>query len=191
MNYDNDYIAEKLRKWEKYITTFSLPKWEQIPDFGLYMEQVLALLKDYIDYLPPELKEEQSFTSTAVNNYVRNKMIPEPVKKKYYRIHIAYLIMIYTLKQSMSLSLIQKIIPLGISEDEVRTLYVSYASHYRKAANYYVETVRDLSGNILKHDGASEYAVNDTSDLIIMSTVFSGLSRLLAEKLLLLDDKNE
>ena len=30
--------------------------WEMIPDLGLYMEQVISLLKDYLDYMPPELK---------------------------------------------------------------------------------------------------------------------------------------
>ena len=58
MSYDNRLTAGKLRRWEKYLQDYRLPKWEDIPDFGLYMEQVLALLRQYLDYLPPELKEE-------------------------------------------------------------------------------------------------------------------------------------
>ena len=90
MAYDNDLIAGKLRRWEKYLEHYRLPAWEQIPDFGLYMEQVVQLLKQYLSYLPPGLKQSQTITSAAINNYVRTKMLPEPRRKKYYRVHIAY-----------------------------------------------------------------------------------------------------
>ena len=43
MAYDNDLIAGKLRRWEKYLEHYRLPAWEEIPDFGLYMEQVVQL----------------------------------------------------------------------------------------------------------------------------------------------------
>ena len=81
MEYDKRLIAGKLRRWEKYLNNYRLPEWEAIPDFGLYMEQVLALLKEYLDYLPPELKEEQFLTAATINNYVRNKFMPMPCKK--------------------------------------------------------------------------------------------------------------
>ena len=82
VSYDNALIASKLRRWEKYLKEYSLPLWEDIPNFGLYMEQVLVLLKEYLDYLPPELKDEQLITAAAINNYVRNKYMPEPKKKR-------------------------------------------------------------------------------------------------------------
>ena len=104
MGYDKELVAGKLRRWERYMDHYKLPAWEDIPDFGLYMEQVTALLKEYLDYLPPELKEEQFITPATINNYVRKRVMPEPVKKKYYRIHIVYLIIICTLKQSLSIA---------------------------------------------------------------------------------------
>ena len=81
MEFDKALIAGKLRRWEKYIDTFRLPAWENIPDIGLYMEQVLSLLRDYFNYIPPELVEEELITPAAINNYVRKKIMPEPVKK--------------------------------------------------------------------------------------------------------------
>ena len=97
MNFDKDLVAGKLRRWEKYLEDYKLPCWNDIPNIGLYMEQVIILLKEYLDYLPPELKDEQIITAATINNYVRTKIMPEPVKKKYYRIHIAYLVMICTM----------------------------------------------------------------------------------------------
>ena len=81
MGYDKALIAGKLRRWEKYLERFRLPAWDDIPDFGLYMEQTVQLLKQYLSYLPPELKQSQTITAAAINNYVRTKMLPEPRKK--------------------------------------------------------------------------------------------------------------
>ena len=81
--YDNELIAAKLRRWEKYLERYRLPSWEEIPDIGLYMEQVVVILKQYLDYLPPELKEEQFITAATINNYVRTKIMPMPVRKRY------------------------------------------------------------------------------------------------------------
>ena len=122
MTYDKTLIAAKLRRWEKYLLNYRLPAWNEIHDIGLYMDQVVTLLRQYLDYLPPELKEEQVITPAAINNYVRKKIMPEPVKKKYYRTHIAYLIMICTLKQCMSISTLQTMIPIGLDEAELERI---------------------------------------------------------------------
>ena len=65
MAYSEELIAGKLRRWEKYILRFRLPEWEEIPNIGLYMDQVVMLLMGYLDYMPPELKEEQVVTAAA------------------------------------------------------------------------------------------------------------------------------
>ena len=115
MTYDKALVAGKLRRWEKYLEQYHLPAWDQIPNFGLYMEQVILLLRQYLDYLPPELKEEEFITSAAINNYVRTKIMPEPMKKRYYRVHIAYLLVICTLKQGLRIALIQRVLPRGLA----------------------------------------------------------------------------
>ena len=37
MNFDNDLVVGKLRRWEKFLAAYRLPDWDAIPDFGLYM----------------------------------------------------------------------------------------------------------------------------------------------------------
>ena len=64
MSYDKALIAGKLRRWEKHLMRFRLPEWDEIPDFGLYMKQTVDLLRKYLDYLPPELKNEEVVTSS-------------------------------------------------------------------------------------------------------------------------------
>ncbi len=190
MEYNNDLVAGKLRRWEKYLDSYRLPSWEEIPDLGLYMEQVIVLLRQYLDYLPPELKAEEFITSAAVNNYVRTKLMPEPVKKRYYREHIAYLLLICTLKQGLSMALIQKLVPMGLSQEELKTLYTSYAQRHRLSATFFVEQVRRVAGPILQHDGADPFSTANAEELIVSAAVVGGLSRLLAEKLMLLEGKD-
>ena len=190
MTYEKDLIAAKLRRWEKYLLNYRLPAWEEIHDIGLYMDQVVTLLKQYLDYLPPELKEEQVITPAAINNYVRKKIMPEPVKKKYYRTHIAYLIMICTLKQCMSIATLQTMIPMGLSDAELERTYTAFAARHRASALFFIEQVRAVAAGILDHAEQTEISTSDTVDLITTSAVVSGFSRLLAEKLLLLDGKS-
>ena len=190
MAYDKALVAGKLRRWEHYLDSFRLPAWEEIPDFGLYMEQVITLLKDYLDYLPPELKDEQFITASTINNYVRMHVMPEPVKKRYYRRHIAYLIIILTLKQSLNIALIQKIIPMGLEESEVAKIYDTYALRHRQAAQYFMEQVRLAAGPILNHKETTALSTDNPEELIALTAIMGGFTRLMAEKLLLLEGKD-
>ncbi len=190
MTFDKALIAGKLRRWEKYLDEYKLPDWEDIPDIGRYMEQVIVLLKYYLDYLPPELKEEQFLTAAAINNYVRKKVMPEPVKKKYYRVHIAYLLIICSLKHSLSIPTLQTMIPVDLSVEELREFYRSYARRHRLAAKYFIEQVREVAAGVLDHEGGTEISTASTAELITSVAVISGFSRLLAEKLLLLEGKS-
>ena len=191
MGCSNAFVAAKLRRWEKYLDNFRLPEWESIPDFGLYMEQVIDLLKQYLDYLPPELKEEQFITASTINNYVRTKVMPEPIKKRYYREHIAYLIIICTLKQTLSIALVHRIIPMGLTRDEVETVYRSYVKQHSISAKYFTDQVRLLAAPILEHAERGETAVDRPEDLITRSAIIGGFARLLAQKLLLLEEPQE
>ena len=192
MTYNKELIAGKLRRWEKYLENYRLPAWEEIPDFGLYMDQVVTLLTQYLDYMPPELKEEQIITPAAINNYVRKKIMPEPVKKKYYRVHIAYLVMVCPLKQSLSIPTLKTMIPMGLSEEELRRVYSAFVARHRLSCTYFLKQVRIAAGGILDHgqDEETEITTDDTNDLISSVAVISGFARLMAEKLLLLEGKD-
>ena len=189
MAYDNDLVVGKLRRWEKFLERYRLPDWEEIPDFGLYMEQVVQLLRQYLSYLPPELKQSQTITAAAINNYVRTKLLPEPRKKRYYRIHIAYLIMICTLKQSLRLSMLQTLLPGDLPEEELRRTYTAYVQRHHLCAQYFIDQVKMSAAAMLDHEFVTELAVQDTAELIASSAILSSLAKLFAEKLVALDGK--
>ena len=189
MAYDKALIAGKLRRWEGYLENYRLPQWREIPNIGLYMEQVTELLKEYLDYLPPELKEEQFITAATINNYVRKKVMPEPIKKKYYRVHIAYLIIICTMKQALSIPTLHKFLPSDMTAEEMEPIYAAYVERHRAAANFFIEEVRSAAAGILGHEPDGHASAQTPEELIASVAIISGFSRLLAEKLLLLEGK--
>lgn len=76
-----------------------LPEWEALPDFGLYMDQVIVLMERALEGVLPK----GELTKSMVNNYVKVQLIPRPVGKKYEREHLALLLMICILKQALSM----------------------------------------------------------------------------------------
>ena len=149
MSYDKKLIIHKLERWDRFITNYHLPDWDSIPDLGLYMDQVVVLLVQYLGFIPSIPGGKESFvTSSAINNYVRLKIMPAPVKRKYYRVHIAYLIMILTMKQSISISDVQKILPADSSEDCVRSVYEAYSEKFRQLALFFNQQVQSAATDI-------------------------------------------
>ncbi len=187
MTKDTKLVSSKLKNWKTYLNEYELPDWDNIPSIGLYMEQVIALLKQYLDYLPPDIKEEQFITAATINNYVRMNIIPEPIKKKYYRIHIAYLIIVLTMKKGIAISLIQKLVPADMSEDEIRIFYEKYSSLHKKACVYFTQEVAKAGSPILNNGESGQIEVTTSEELVALSSIISGFAHLLSEKLLLLE----
>lgn len=187
MDFDKDLVAGKLRRWENYLKKYRLPDWDAIPDDGMLMTQVIRLLGEYLDYLPPELKEETFLTSSTINNYVRQKIMPEPVKKRYYRVHIVYLIFILSLKTSMSISRISKLVPVTLTEAELRTMYTTFTARHAASIEFFCSQIRLMAGPILSHDDCDEGAGQTVEELMELIAVVTSFNNVLTEKLMQLE----
>ena len=80
---------------------FSYPKWEDIPNIDLYLDQVLLYVNQVCAPISPD--KEKGLTASMVNNYVKHGYLTKPDKKKYQRKQIARLIAITTLKSVFSI----------------------------------------------------------------------------------------
>ena len=89
------------------ISQFSLPRYRQIPDIGLLLEQTVRLINGYLDPLGGVL-----LTSSMVSNYVKHGIIDRAVKKQYGRDQLAYLVFIAIAKTVLSLDDIARLIEL-------------------------------------------------------------------------------
>ena len=84
-------IAESLRD-------FHLPRYQEIPDVGLYLEQAAKYISGCVSPLG-----DMALTGSMISNYVKKGLIASLVKKQYSRDQIAYLIFIAISKSVLSL----------------------------------------------------------------------------------------
>ena len=73
------------------LKTESIPP-EDIPNIGLYMDQVTTLMDTRLAS-SKRYPDDKILTKTMINNYTKNKLLPPSNKKKYSREHIFLLIM--------------------------------------------------------------------------------------------------
>ena len=179
MHYDREQVKNKLVRWERYLLDNPLPLWEELPALELYMDQVLFLLNQYLGFLPQETDGEKVITPAMINNYVKMKIIPAPVKKRYTRVHLAYLIMVCTMKHSLNIAYVQKMIPVGLTEEQVREVYNNYTGVHKRMGQNFAAQVRE---------GMSSSDDKPISDLVLESAAIANFSKLLTEKLIALQD---
>ena len=128
-------MAEKKFIIDEDIEKFHLPRWKEIPEIDLYIDQVVSLLENYLaNYITSDNeKGEHIITKTMINNYVKHGVVKSPVNKKYSREHIAYLFVIFVLKQIYSMEEIKKLITLAIETSPIDQAYNRFCSELEKA----------------------------------------------------------
>lgn len=113
---------------EEKIRSFCLPKYEEIPDVGLYLEQTCRYVADFLAPL-----DSVSITTSMISNYVKKGLIQKPVKKLYYRSHIVYIIFVAVAKTVLSLEDLQLFIAIQKRTYDERTAY-----------NYFCEELENI-----------------------------------------------
>ncbi len=84
------------------IKTFCMPRYHELPNEGLYLEQTTQYINSVMAPLGC-----MELTSSMISNYVKKGIIASPVKKLYYAEQIAYLFYIAIAKNVLSLEHIQ------------------------------------------------------------------------------------
>ena len=69
----NEYTA-----WREGLKKLNIPKWDDLPNIELYMDQVVAYVNTVLEPLPMP-----PITPAMVNNYVKKQVLMAPKKKKY------------------------------------------------------------------------------------------------------------
>ena len=176
-----DTAAQRLREWLRGLEAFDLPDWDELPQLDLYMDQVILLLKRYLAPLGRS-GEEKAITASIINNYVPMKVMPPPVKKRYSRVHLAYLIIICTLKQSLSISCIQRMLPEDHGEEAARALYEAFVRQYRSSIRFLCAL--PIQGTCLEIRRDASLPLGGGDSLVTTSAILSTLSKSLTEYLL-------
>ena len=94
-----------------------IPRWKELPNVDLYLDQVVTLVNETLSsFLSNPNSEEDTpiLTKNMINNYVKNKIIEPPVKKKYNKIHLAKFFVICVLKEVYKMNDIKILIGLAL-----------------------------------------------------------------------------
>ncbi len=188
MNYELSNLTKQVSKINDKLPQCKLPVWDELPILDLYMDQVIILIKKYISVFSLTDADKISITPSMINNYVKLKIMPAPVKKKYSKTHIAYLIIICTLKQTMSMAEIQKIIPVGLQENEVKNTYNSYVLNQLKTFEY---VRKELASVVKSAEEDAKTNPQSVSDLIMQIAIKTSLTKIINDKLLSLECTND
>lgn len=152
----------KTHEIKEQLEQFHCPRWDQLPDFELYMDQVLYFVNDRFRILYFE-DEKDILTSNMINNYVKNSIVHPPERKHYKQYHLAFLIVVTILKRCYSLSDISKLIEIedALVSESIERVYNAFASCFQ----YYVREIVK-TGTVTKewHD---DHETNDERDLMI------------------------
>ena len=184
MQYDKDKVLTSFGRWKNVLESYRMPTWDELPAFDLYMDQVIVIMSKYMEIFNMSNDKDRGIvTSSMINNYVKLKIMPPPVKKRYSKVHIAYLLMISSLKQALSISHIQKVLPCPLPEDEVRKIYESFTENIGIAFHDTQEMIIKKYLPKIEESNCSEECMNN---FVLQSSVFAGALRVLAEKAIIL-----
>ena len=106
---------------------FSYPKWKEIPNIDLYLDQVLLYVNQVCE--PISSESDKGLTASMVNNYVKHGYLTKPEKKKYQRQQIARLIAITTLKSVFSIPEIAQTLNTLQTETNSEQLYNAFVDY--------------------------------------------------------------
>ena len=113
------------------VRSFHIPRLNEIPSVGLYLEQVVRYVnQSIIDCgLSP-------ITASMVSNYVKQKIIPGPEKKVYGVESIAYLIFVSCVKSVAAMDDIRTLISIQQETYDLPTAYHYFCEEFENLIRY-------------------------------------------------------
>lgn len=151
--------------WQAEMEAVHFPKWKELPTLGLYVDQVVTVVNGYLASL-----EVEPLTKSMVNNYVKNKVIQAPIKKKYAVNQLVDLLLIGFLKTSFTIEEIRK----GIAQ-------ITINSYPQKAYDYFVEI---LEARIKDKQVPADPDFDDNARALINAAIDAVLAHLKTDHLL-------
>ena len=152
----------------------SIPKWSDLPEIDLYMDQIISLMEKYLT--DNQSQDTKLITPSMINNYVKLGIMPAPVKKKYSREHLAYLVIICSLKQVMPISNIKTMIDKKLQKNTISELLDSYS-------NLYDFTFKTLLETCKTYLDSNEFDIKTPEDTSLFTAIAAANCRNISNKL--------
>lgn len=154
-----------IKTWIAKIQSIQLPHWVDLPDIDLYSEQVITYVNNQLSqvFIDHSKQNDSYISASMINNYVKQGIMIPPVKKKYRRTHIAFIITITILKQIGSLNDVKK----GIYH--LKSVY-GKVDAYNYFIDYLQQALRVAASELLHSPDPSYYSEAVAIDLLPLKT---------------------
>jgi len=116
------------------VADFHLPRYNEIPNVGLYLEQTSKYISEYLAPLG-----EYGLTNSMISNYVKKGLVANPVKKQYDREQIVYLFFIAVAKTVLSLDALTGFIDLQKRTYSLEKAYDFFCRQFEGMLQYTFE----------------------------------------------------
>ena len=152
--------------------------WEHLPDFPLYMDQVLS----YMDRQVLRFEDDDGLTAAMVNNYTKSGLVPRAEGKKYNQEHLAYLTAICILKRVMSTRDMDVTLRAELQQQpSVEEGYALFRDSLDQALNFVADEMADYSDKDRVADAAVHFALLSYAAGLASSRYVSLLRRQMEE----------
>lgn len=169
-------------------------KTSDIPDMDLYMEQLTSFIEGKLVNLKRD-DHDKILTKTMINNYTKSGLLMPPVNKKYSKRHVILLILIYYLKNILSINDIKSLFEpvlnnIATPDDDVISLEDIYSTFLEvKNVEFasFSDNLIEKSNMIKEKTGSIDNEVKDTAELfliVIMLVAQANAQKKLAEKII-------
>lgn len=157
---------------------------QDIPDLDLYMDQIMTLFDQHLDD-NKRYEDDKLLTKTMINNYSKAKVL-SPVKgKKYTKEQIIQMLMIYYLKNNLTIQEIKKVLsPLYDQDIILKNIYDKFIEIKQKQVQQLKEFVNEQIDNY-------QLDVTKDEDKLMIMMILSSLSNSLTSIVELMVDQIE
>ena len=172
---DFEVFKNNLIEYEKELSSYKVPRFHEIPDIDLYMDQTILFLNKRLQLFVK--KNEPIITPSMINNYVKAEIIPAPKGEKYSSKHLCYIICVCFLKQVLSMNDIKNILYSSIDAKGEEFSY-----------NFFCECIEKSFKNCCSLINVNKTDVNDIDifDLTLYFVCKAIANKIYSEKCILL-----
>lgn len=113
------------------ISKYRLPRYSEIPNVGLYLNQVSRYINEYLEPI-----NDSPITESMISNYVKMHIISSPVKKQYNREQMAYLTVIAMSKSVVSLDNLSRLFEIQQQQYSCEVAYDYFCNEFENVLQY-------------------------------------------------------
>ncbi|WP_261805808.1 DUF1836 domain-containing protein [Lapidilactobacillus luobeiensis] len=152
---------QKFAQYLQQIQVLTIPRWSELPQFDLYMDQVVSFINTMLKPL-----EFDELTPAMINNYVKAGLVHAPQKKRYSQQQLARLIVIAILKSVFSIGDIKQGLKLVVRPEKNAQTYDFFVTIFLKTIQ---DVVGDFQQEVMLTPAHQDDLVVETTNLVKLS----------------------